>query len=115
MRHGGACGHRPVDLANVVLARDVDPGIADVRAGSGQQAEVVAVQEPLEATHDGELQAAQRSLRRELVQRDGGPGRRTDRPRQRLPCSPRGQQTAPEHRWAADNSQADQWRGGNLA
>ena len=44
--YGTVRSHRPVDLADVVLARDVDPGVADVRAGSRQQAEVVAVQEP---------------------------------------------------------------------
>ena len=71
----GPRGHRPVDPADVVLARHVEPGVVGLGAGPGQQAEVVAVQKALQPPDDGEFQPAQGGLGRQLVQRDGRPGR----------------------------------------
>ena len=94
VRDRGPGRDRPVDLADVVLAGDVDPGVVGLRARAGQQAQVVTVQVTLEPADDGQLQPAQRRLGRQLVQRDGGPGRRARPPRRPHPCRP-ARRTAP--------------------
>ena len=56
----GACirGDVPVDAAGVV-ARLVQPGLAQVRAVAGHEPAIVALQEPVELARDRELEPAQ--------------------------------------------------------
>ena len=57
---GGSSGHRPVHPADVVAGL-VHPGLPGLRTGSGDQPEVIALQNAVELALDGELQGPQRS------------------------------------------------------
>src|SRR5690606_40433640 len=56
---GGAAGDGRVHVADVVLAELVEAGLGECGAGAGQQAEVLAVEEAVEAAGDLQLEAAQ--------------------------------------------------------
>jgi hypothetical protein len=59
----GARGDRPVHPAHIVAGL-VDPRLPWLRAGAGQQAEVVTVQHPVELAAHCQLQLAQRRRQR---------------------------------------------------
>ncbi len=63
VRHGGACGHRPVHPAHVV-AEPVLAALGALAAVAGQQAEMVAVQQALEPPADQSAPCAAAGRRR---------------------------------------------------
>ena len=63
VRHLGARGHRPVHPPDVV-ARVVGARVAGLRAGARDQAEVVALQQPVQPPADGQLQPPEQHVGR---------------------------------------------------
>ena len=72
VRHGGAGGDRPVHPAHVV-ARAVLPRLPRLAARPGQQAQVVALQQPVQLAGDQQLQPGQRRLGRTRAAAAGRP------------------------------------------
>src|SRR6266545_2737347 len=62
VRHGGAGGDVPVHPPDVVLAGAVGAGLGHLAARSGQQSQVVAVEEPVDAPGHPQLQPPQHLL-----------------------------------------------------